>query len=94
MRGYGTEVRRIAAIEHPVAVGTRRTAQTSRPSLWTTSRIVGARMTVFADSEGYTISRVSASGGKSEVFSKSDDRAFYPEFLSGGQAVLFSIKIP
>ena len=47
---------------------------------------------VFADSEGTNLSRVSASGGRSEVLSLTEDRAFYPEFLPGGKAVLFSIK--
>ncbi len=47
---------------------------------------------VFADSEGNNLSRVSASGGRPEVLSRAKDRAFYPEFLPGGKAVLFSIK--
>ena len=50
---------------------------------------------VFADSEGVNLSRVSASGGKPEILSRGkdrNDRAFYPEFLPGGKAVLFSIK--
>ncbi|MEK6288202.1 MAG: protein kinase [Acidobacteriota bacterium] len=47
---------------------------------------------VFADSEGNNLSRVSASGGRPEVLSRTEDRAFYPEFLPGGKAVLFSIK--
>jgi len=47
---------------------------------------------VFADSEGNNLSRVSASGGRPEVLSRTKDRAFYPEFLPGGKAVLFSIK--
>jgi serine/threonine-protein kinase len=47
---------------------------------------------VFADSEGSNLSRVSASGGRAEVLSKTEDRAFYPEFLPGGKEVLFSIK--
>jgi serine/threonine protein kinase/Tol biopolymer transport system component len=47
---------------------------------------------VFADSEGNNLSRVSASGGSPEVLSRTEDRAFYPEFLPGGKAVLFSIK--
>ena len=47
---------------------------------------------VIADSEGYSLSRVSASGGRLEVLSRTEDRAFYPEFLPGGKAVLFSIK--
>ena len=47
---------------------------------------------VFADSEGSNLSRVSSSGGKAEVLSKTEDRAFYPEFLPGGKEVLFSIK--
>jgi Tol biopolymer transport system component len=47
---------------------------------------------VFADSEGNNLSRVSASGGRPEVLSQAEDRAFYPEFLPGGKAVLFSIK--
>ncbi len=50
---------------------------------------------VFADSEGTRLSRVSASGGSKEVLlSKWEDRAFYPEFLPGGKAVLFSVKTP
>jgi len=48
---------------------------------------------VFADSEGNNLARVSASGGKPEVLSRTEDRAFYPEFLPGGKAVLFSIKV-
>ena len=47
---------------------------------------------IFADSEGVNLSRVSASGGRKEVLSKSDDRSFYPEILPGGKAVLFSTK--
>jgi len=50
---------------------------------------------VFADSEGVNLSQVSASGGKPEILSRGkdrSDRAFYPEFLPGGKAVLFSIK--
>ena len=47
---------------------------------------------VFADSEGTNLSRVSASGGRAEVLSRTEDRAFYPEFLPGGKAVLFTIK--
>jgi eukaryotic-like serine/threonine-protein kinase len=50
---------------------------------------------VFADSEGVNVARVSASGGKPEILSRGkdrSDRAFYPEFLPGGKAVLFSIK--
>ena len=47
---------------------------------------------VFADSEGYQLLRVSASGGRPELLSKTEDRAFYPEFLPGGKAVLFSVK--
>jgi serine/threonine protein kinase/Tol biopolymer transport system component len=47
---------------------------------------------VFADSEGSNLSRVSAPGGRAEVLSRTEDRAFYPEFLPGGKAVLFSIK--
>jgi serine/threonine-protein kinase len=47
---------------------------------------------VFADSEGGNLSRVPASGGRVEVLSRTEDRAFYPEFLPGGKAVLFSIK--
>lgn len=50
---------------------------------------------VFADSEGVNVSRVSASGGKPETVSRGkdrSDRAFYPEFLPGGKAVLISIK--
>jgi serine/threonine protein kinase len=47
---------------------------------------------VFADSEGYNLSRVSGSGSRSETLSVAEDRAFYPEFLPGGKAVLFSIK--
>jgi serine/threonine protein kinase/Tol biopolymer transport system component len=47
---------------------------------------------VFADSEGVNLSRVSASGGRKEVLSKSEDRSFYPEILPGGKAVLFSTK--
>jgi Tol biopolymer transport system component len=49
---------------------------------------------VFADSEGVNPSRVSASGGKPEALLKSEDftRTFYPEFLPGGKAVLFSTR--
>ncbi len=50
---------------------------------------------VFADSEGVNVSRVSALGGKPELVSRGKDRtdrAFYPEFLPGAKAVLFSIK--
>ncbi len=47
---------------------------------------------VFADSEGYNLSEVSASGGKPKVLSQTQDRAFYPEFLPGGKAMLFSMK--
>jgi serine/threonine-protein kinase len=47
---------------------------------------------VFADSEGNNLSRVSASGGRPEVLSRTEDRAFYPEFLPGGKALLFSAK--
>ena len=50
---------------------------------------------VFADSEGVNVSRVSLSGGKPEILSRGkdrNDRAFYPEFLPGGKAVLVSIK--
>jgi serine/threonine protein kinase len=50
---------------------------------------------VFADSEGVNVSRVPLSGGKPEILSRGkdrNDRAFYPEFLPGGKAVLFSIK--
>jgi serine/threonine protein kinase len=48
---------------------------------------------VFADSEGLSLSRVSASGGSKEVLpNKSEDRAFYPQFLPGGKAVLYSIN--
>ena len=47
---------------------------------------------VFADSEGYQLMQVSTSGGRPELLSKTEDRAFYPEFLPGGKAVLFSIK--
>ena len=47
---------------------------------------------VFSDSEGYYLARISASGGKPEILSRAEDRAFYPEFLPGGKAVLFSIK--
>jgi serine/threonine protein kinase/Tol biopolymer transport system component len=48
---------------------------------------------VFADSEGVSLSRVSASGGAKEVLpNKSEDRAFYPQFLPGGKAVLYSIN--
>jgi eukaryotic-like serine/threonine-protein kinase len=47
---------------------------------------------VFADSEGNQLARVPASGGRPEVLSRTEDRAFYPEFLPGGKAVLFSIK--
>ncbi|MEK6325180.1 MAG: protein kinase [Acidobacteriota bacterium] len=48
---------------------------------------------VFADSEGVYLSRVSASGGSKEVLpNKSEDRAFYPQFLPGGKAVLYSVN--
>jgi eukaryotic-like serine/threonine-protein kinase len=48
---------------------------------------------VFADSEGVSLSRVSASGGSKEVLpNKSEDRAFYPQFLPGGKTVLYSIN--
>jgi len=47
---------------------------------------------VFSDSEGYQLMRVSASGGRPELLSKTEDRAFYPEFLPGGKAVLFCMK--
>ncbi len=48
---------------------------------------------VFADSEGVNLSRVSASGGSKEVLpNKSEDRAFYPQFLPGGKTVLYSIN--
>jgi len=47
---------------------------------------------IFADSEGNNLSRVSASGGSSEILSRAEDRAFYPEFLPGNKAVLFSVK--
>jgi len=46
---------------------------------------------VFADSEGFNLSQVPASGGKPQVFKLEGLRAFYPEFLPGGKAVLFSI---
>jgi serine/threonine-protein kinase len=47
---------------------------------------------VFAESSGVTLSRVSASGGKPEVLSRTKDRVFYPEFLPGGKALLFSLN--
>jgi eukaryotic-like serine/threonine-protein kinase len=46
---------------------------------------------VFADSEGYSLSQVPASGGKPQVFKLEGLRTAYPEFLPGGKAVLFSI---
>ncbi len=46
---------------------------------------------VFGDSEGFNLSQVPASGGKPQVFKLEGLRAFYPEFLPGGKAVLFSI---
>ena len=50
---------------------------------------------IFADSEGLILSRVSASGGKKESLpNKYEDRAFLPQFLPGGKAVLYSINIP
>jgi eukaryotic-like serine/threonine-protein kinase len=50
---------------------------------------------VFADSEGTKLSRVSSSGGnKNVLLSKWQDRSFYPEFLPGGKAVMFSVKTP
>jgi serine/threonine protein kinase len=46
---------------------------------------------VLADSEGLSLSRVSASGGNKEVLpNKSADRAFFPQFLPGDKAVLYS----
>ncbi len=49
---------------------------------------------VFADSEGVSLTRVSASGGRKEVLpNKANDRAFYPQFLPGGTAVLYSINV-
>ena len=48
---------------------------------------------VFADSEGLSLSRVSASGGSQQVLpNKSEDRAFYPQFLPDGKTVLYSIN--
>jgi len=49
---------------------------------------------VFGDSEGFNLSQVPASGGKPQVFKLEGVRAFYPEFLPGGKAVLFSTKEP
>jgi len=55
---------------------------------------------VFADSEGVTLSWIPASGGKPQVSLRSGDtpdspplgQFFYPEFLPGGKAVLFSLS--